>query len=259
MEYMRFSLFGLIKSVILLLAVSALCSCGDEPEEPVLYTTRNMSSSEYLAFAWHDYSSDDDSPYVAKGEEWYTSITGDGGIGQNPDKVWATISTRDSVIEVVPKLMIDGTSYSMFLGIDGWELYNMGDGYILDLTDDVLASIADRMRSKGVPPFHIERDEIANKSSEDVTVSLLSGDAVLNKMSIAVGETVALPSVGHLFDCDKAEVGTSTGTLATDRSEFVHVLESKSYRVDGGTTGYRQFYVTDNALKMLRVTTPKEP
>lgn len=253
---MKCSQFGPIKAIALLPAVTMLCSC--ETEGPGgwgdYFVVKNMTSSPYVAFDTHINSSYD-GYYMPKGESCDFSVDGDGGLGGAPDKVWVVVSTRDSVIELIPNMMTDETSYNLFSGIEGYK--QDGLMYILDLTDEVLASIADRMRSKGLPPFHIERDEIVNKSSENVTVSLLSGEAVVNKVSLAVGQTVVLPSVGQLFDYSKVEIGTSDGSLVTDDGDFVQVLDNKSYRIDGGTTGYRQFYVTDNALKMLRIMASK--
>lgn len=245
---------GRIKAAALLMAAWAMCSCDGEDSggEPVLYTVRNMSSSEYLAFAWHVYSEEEDSRYITRGETSEISIKGDGGIGQNPDMVWVTISARDSVVEVVPRLMTDGTSYSMFVGIDGWRLNDFGPGYLLDITDEVLGGVAGRMRGKGVPPFRIVRDEIVNKLSEEVTVSFLSGGSVVSTRSIGAGDTAVFAGAGEVLGCEEVEFRAGSWAFTAGVGDVVGTLRSKSKRIDGGSTGYRQFYITEYEFGMLK-------
>lgn len=247
---MKCSMFGPIKAIALLSAVMIFCSCGKGcgGDWGDYYVVKNMTSLPYVAFGSHFYSSYD-GYYMPIGESCDFSVDGDGGIGTDPSKVWVVISTTESVIEVVPKLMTDETSYNLFSGIDGYK--EDGAMYTLDLTDEVLAAVADKMRSQGVPPFSIVRDEVVNMSSEDVTVSIMKNGEVINTMTLSVGETVALPSVGQLFDGDQFEISASKGAAKKDGSIVEQPVETKSFRIDGGETGYRQFYITDWTLKML--------
>lgn len=160
--------------------------------------------------------------------------------------MWAVISNRDSVIEVIPKLMTaDDTRYSIFSGLEDWYATRSGRIYDLTMTDDVVTYIADKMRSQGLPPYRIVREEVINKSSDDVTITTLSQGAVLNVFHVTAGDTVALPGVGLLFDGDRHKLESRYGAYEYDGC-VVWQTVSLSSRTDGSEVGVRRFYLTED-------------
>ena len=258
-----YSKLGLIKAAVLLTASAAVSSCGEEPPEPIMdtYVVYNLTSAPYILFGVEGYNLGYVT-YMASGDDsviWTT--VGDGGIKDDPGKVCVVIANRDSVIEVVPKLMTeDATKYSIFSGLDDWS-ENISDthldsDYKLSLTDDALAYISNKMRSQGVKPYHIVKDEFVNSSPDNIVVSALSGDSVVYSFSAAAGDTVALPQVGLLFDYDHYMVECDRGTYMVEGG-FANSLVGHFSRIGESETGVRQLRLTDtmhDCLLTMRLT-----
>lgn len=239
-----------VAALCAIVATASSCNtCGSEPLGDI-YVVRNNTSSSYISFSapgsittrsYAEYEH-----YFAAGEEdLYETPTGEGCIKGDPEKVWAVISNRDSVIEIVPKLMTADTCYSIFSGLEDWYVTRSGRIYDLPITDDVVTFITDRMRSQGLPPYRIVRDEIINKSSDDVTITTMSQGTTLNVFRVTAGDTVVLPDVGLLFDGDHYKLESSKGAYEYDGC-VVWQTVSLSSRIGCSNEGVRRFYMTED-------------
>lgn len=249
MEYMKCLVFGQINSLMAMIVTFTLVSCNVEDGSYEAwgdsYSVRHQSSAKFLAYAAY-LNTTDDGKYVTYGRSVSMSMVGDGGVGEKPEQVWATISTRDSVIEIVPKLMTSEAPYTLFSGLDEW----FDGSSELVLTDEAIAHISARMRKQGRPPYRIVRDELVNSTSSDLKISTLSGGSTTNTVNVAAGETVVLSNVGLLFKGDQYAI-----QLASGRKELsgciVERISSKSYRLDDFISGYRQFRITNLELDWM--------
>lgn len=247
-------LSGLSKAAVSVAAVAASSCVTCELEDYDIYMLRNMTSSPYLSFGVYGYDMGGEH-FCASGEKTSYQTFGDGCLKGKPGQVCVVISNRDSVIEVVPKLMTEGSDYSIFSGLDYWTKED-GREIELSVTDPTLEYISGKMRCQGFPPYHIVKEELVNKMSCDIVISTLSGGAVLNTFQIAAGDSVALPEVGLLFDGDQYMV-EAHGEVRIRNGCVVKIADCASSRNDEHT-GVRRFTLTEDTWKYLLAPMPSE-
>lgn len=233
-------------SYVTALTVSSCVTCELPPDGDV-YLVRNMTSSTYLSCGVYGYDLGSEH-FFDSGEMTPYQTYDDGCLRGDPGEVCVVISNRDSVIEVVPKLMAEGPDYSIFSGLEDWtkESYNVIE---LTVTDKTLEYVSDKMRSKGFPPYHIIKEDLINKMSCDIVISTLSAGAVLNTFRIAAGDSVALPEAGLLFDGDQYKV-EAHGEMRVRNGCVVKVADCAASR-NGEHTGSRRFTLTEDTWKYL--------
>lgn len=256
---MRSLISGRTKFLLAIFAAAVLASCTETGNEPVvnLYVVENATSCAWLSFD-ENLSPYSAYYYIGQGENSCFNL----GVGyaaranSSPDAVAATISVQDSAMEIVPSLMSDEAPYSMLSGLDQWIAHKTldddlcPDSYTLTLTDEAMAFISSRMRSKGRPPYKIIREEICNPLDEEITVTPLLNGVALAEIKIPAGETVVLPEVNLFFKCDKYKI--KWGDKSTESTvAFMANFESHTFR-DGDTEeGCRRYCFWTTRLERI--------
>lgn len=249
----RISLWGGLSFIEILTSCSV--GCGWPTDDA--YITKNETSHPFVAFTDPIYHGEEDH-YMAKGESRGFSIAdaSPSYVEVHPDRVSSIIVLKDCVIEMVPKMMTDDVVYNVFSGLAEWvEHWTTSsdlatDVYSLTLTDERVSFIANRMSSKGLPPYSIVREEIVNGTNNNITITPMAHGVSFDNIRVGAYDTVAVAKVGLLFDCDSFRIRWNSREVESD-SIFAKAFPSRTYRYDDSGSGFRRYWLTDYRLGLL--------
>ena len=258
MTSMEFSRFGRIRYLTFFAASALMASCNEPPEPEELpyeeYTVRNETSAYLLSVTCAKFQykrelflrkSEECTVSTLRGEERNWAKT-------HPNAVSCIISLPDSVIEIVPNLVSDDSCYNAFSGLEEWYTsyeYNNNATYQLEVTDEVLRKVADRMRGKGLPPFRITKEVIANNSQYDAKISTKKDGKELISVFVAKNDSVVLPKNGAILQSDEYVIEIDGKSRSWDRYLYDD-FESYSVRLGKSEVGYRKYVLTDFWVSM---------
>lgn len=250
---MKYSRFGRNSLAALCAGLAILTSCGEEPVEPPMqpfetFDVWNRSSASIVSFTK---SGDRFESYMSQNEGSTTELWGDERLEAkiHPDAVASVISLSDSAIEIVPRLAARDSCYNLFSGLEDWYTTEEGDWYVafsVDITDEVLSSIASKMRSKGLPPYRTTKEVIVNRGQMDVKITTRRDGIELGTVVVAKGDSVTMPVDGMVMHSDEYTIEASGKSYTEKRGMALDNLESRPHRIGKSEDGYRKYVLTDH-------------
>ena len=245
--------FGRNSLVALCACAAVMTSCGEEPPEPEdqpfeAYYVSNQSSANIISFAKYEEKFES---FLSSGQYSSTHLVGDERYeGRKwPDAVASVISLSDSAIEIVPRLAARDSCYNLFSGLEDWYTTEEGDWYVafsVDITDEVLSSIASRMRSKGLPPYRTTKEVIVNRGQMDVKITTRRDGIELGTVVVAKGDSVTMPVDGMVMHSDEYTIEASGKSYTEKRGMALDNLEGRPHRIGKSEDGYRKYVLTDH-------------
>ena len=253
MTSMEFSKFGKI-SLLCLFAASAMTSCNEEPLDPDFipheaYIVQNKTSSHLMSVVCVT-GKHRPEIFLRKGDECTVSVLWDeerDWTKTHPDAVSCIISLPDSAIEIVPSLASTDSCHNAFSGLEEWYTTSKSfetTTYQLKVTDEVLRKVADRMRGKGLPPFRITKEVIANNSQYDAKISTKKDGKELISVFVPKNDSVVLPKIGAILQSDEYVIEIDGKSRSWDVYPYNH-FDTYPIRFGRSGEGYRKYVLTD--------------